>query len=333
MLCHDINKTVLDTIRCTPSDYMVLDLSELRFQMCRYTLADGDQFLITNTVHQTKLAQRTDCAFTQSIRAIEKAEVTEEMLEDTLERYFGFLTSLYPQDRLIVVENYQQYRHLDDPNGKFHEYYVPGIVRQNQRLLACYEKLRRRLPGAHFIRMPAPCLGDVGHLWGADPLHFHDAYYHYLAEAVDLVLLQTRDEAARLEKLRQRYSGFFTLLEKERRMAYYLRAHRPESLLPPLWPAADGQSAAGAWKRSCSKGAGFDEEQAPAVYGPHSALLGHPEPSHRAGAVGGRNADAVHAVSDTGRREAADGFPRGGAGRQSPVSGYQKLHLRSIHEP
>ena len=37
MLCHDINKTVLDAIRSTPADYMIVDLSELRFQMCRYT--------------------------------------------------------------------------------------------------------------------------------------------------------------------------------------------------------------------------------------------------------------------------------------------------------
>ncbi|MBE5768557.1 MAG: hypothetical protein E7333_03090 [Clostridiales bacterium] len=263
-VCLDINKEVQQRIGENPADYMLIDLSELRFPVDRYTLASGDSFCVTRNKFTKILQGDLDDMLIagEKVVSVEPIPLTEEMLTDVLEKYVEFLRKVAYEKRIIVVENYLQYRVADDTAMCFHEYHAMGIHAKNQLLHHAYETLKKLLPNAHYIQMPEHCLGDASHFWGKDPLHFADEYYLYLYEAVKKIISGDDNTQRSLTELRETYSVCFALLEKQKRMEYYI-AHccNNENFLRDcrfdyVNQAKDGQEKA--WQTSLSKEARYE---------------------------------------------------------------------------
>ena len=257
-VCNDINKTTKNLISSTTSDYFLMDLSELRFKLAKINFCNGESTLVTHTKFLETINENIKKYPELNILNIEyDVKLSDEYFSQTLEKYFDFIKGLYKEDKIIVVENYLQYRHLSDTENKFFEYYKFNIDKANFMLKTYYKQLSKAMPNANFIKMPDNCIGTTSHLWGKDPLHFTDEYYFYLFQCIEIIVKKEKNKAERIETLRNMYSAYFKLLEKQKRLEYYIQNKNEDMLCEPLiYNSFEGKD----WKKSFSPKAGYDNK-------------------------------------------------------------------------
>ena len=122
-ILHDFNKTVKETIATSPSDYLIVDLCELRFQMVRATLPDGYEFLLTRTVHVGEvLAARNKVPELAGVDFCDIFEMDLEEVYKYLKLYAEFLKQNYEESKIILIKNYPSAVHLDDKSNSMHTF-------------------------------------------------------------------------------------------------------------------------------------------------------------------------------------------------------------------
>ncbi len=181
----DNNKTIFDTIKNNKTDYILLDLCELRFANILIRKNDNEAYYVTNTKFTKEYLSDKEFIKKHNIRDVEEEVFfADEELYSFLLRYAAKIKEIYAEEEIIIVENlpsnqYINYQEKKIANFKYIDYYNPFHF---QKIYNMFEKM---LPKAKIIKIPNNFLGSTNHMWGKDPLHYVDEYYKYLYEAFE----------------------------------------------------------------------------------------------------------------------------------------------------
>ena len=224
-ICADACKTVLSDVSETPSDYIALDLCELRFHHCLVTLENGESFCMTKNKYLTQILNAPKSVKNFKVRSAEIYDtLPESKVYSALDKFISFLKAHYSPDRVILVKNLPAQNHLDDEQAAFYEYSAADTEALRNRLSGYYRYFEEHFPGIHSVDVPKNALGNVHHTWGRDPLHFIDEYYRYLYRAINIAVAGGAGEKEALRSLKETYESYFALLERSKRTEYSIFA-------------------------------------------------------------------------------------------------------------
>lgn len=202
MLKYNAQKEIPGILAEKPSDYIVIDLVEDRFNIASFAYNGKDIMMPHYLGFQKFVESLTDgdgnTPF-ENFKSIPPESLGEDFLNDCIEKAATLLTKIYRQEQIIINEFMLLERYADN-DLKLCEYpNRPGIGKMNAHLRTMYEKLEKALPRAHVIKMPQNTLGDPNHLWGLAYSHAEKSFYEYVLSCIDII---TRaDHFSTLEKM------------------------------------------------------------------------------------------------------------------------------------
>ncbi len=208
----DLNKSVFRGLDEFNSDYLVIDVGNLREGLIE----------IENQLNEKTIVCSTECArpFYSSNeklkqyglhvdRIISPLDHDVSELNDALEFVCSELLKRFSPDRIIVNE----VRYVD--------YYLTKINNlscfsdqilskgESERINKIYNTaerlLEQKLPGCNVIHFPKNVIGDEGHIWGLSPLNYVKEYYEYVNQALCIVTDSQGDKRKRLDCLYDTY--------------------------------------------------------------------------------------------------------------------------------
>ena len=258
-LCHDINKSVLSAISGNPSDYLMIDLCELRFSYYRINLKNGDSFIVTATKYMKELLENDSFRKFLQIENIETdIELSDDFIRNKLTEFARFIQENYTPKQVILVRNLPVWRHINDNKKCFEDFWIPNINKTRAKLNKFYDYFQTLLPEIHVVTMPSICLGNSLHLWKRDPLHFVDEYYEYLYKAVEIIVENHHNEVYALTQLKDTYSTLFYYYAEAKKYEYYTSSQTPPDNILRNGDFRIVDNSLGDWKISCSKNSSFD---------------------------------------------------------------------------
>ncbi len=241
------------------SDYLILDLCELRFKPTKVIFPTGKEIFVTGTRYLqlfkdefSKFKHLENCI-------LKEVELSQGELDNALDKYIAIFRKYYNDKQIILINNYPVKKHLDDVNKQIVEYPTGYILKIRNMLKYCYQYIENKYPDINVIEVPDNALGSVQHLWGKDPLHFVDDYYDYLFKAVKIVVEETDNQKERLNELKEIYTKYFNLLEKQKRMEYFIQNKNIVSLLPNSAFCVDADNNLSNWEIILSRKSIYDK--------------------------------------------------------------------------
>lgn len=186
MLLGSFNKTILEELRNTTSEWLFIDLAEERWDLLE---TNGGKTLLTDTYVMKRLYKNifSDGPYSgQGVKRIKIDQLGEKTQKEIISRFSNIIKNKFSQDHIIILEVYQGKEYLNN-QGELCRFETSAeeFDERNNRLRKMYQLIRAELPNAHFIKMPTDCICVESHLWGLLPLHYSDSFYKYAAEAVE----------------------------------------------------------------------------------------------------------------------------------------------------
>lgn len=187
-VCADFNKNIVSVYSENTSDFLIIDLCELRFEIVTVTLKDGQKFYLTKTIHINELLENIDKVSILDGANIEyPTPISDDVILECLTEYMAFLKKSYSEKNIILVRNVMYYKGIDEEKKCFFEFHNRNTLNQRKRLNKFYDYIEQLCPEINVIRMPDNCLCYAQHLWGKSFLHFCDEYYIYLYKAIEVI--------------------------------------------------------------------------------------------------------------------------------------------------
>lgn len=258
--CIDACKTVFSLIQEAPTDYIIIDLCELRFRHCKITLASGDTFYMTKNKYTTEFLKNDTAVGNFKVASHEDdLIVSDDEIYASLDKYIKFIKSCYSPEKVILIENLPARVHIDENNKTFFEYSASATASIRNSLLKYYDYFKNNFNGINVIEFPVNALGNINHTWGKDPLHFVDDYYEYLFQAVQIIVSNSSNENIALAALKASYEKYFASLQREKRMEYYICRNCQQNILihNGKIEVQEGNLIT-PWHLSCSDGSSYD---------------------------------------------------------------------------
>lgn len=260
--CFDINKGQVENFVFNNglSDYLILDLCELRFKFAKLIFPNGKENFVTRTKYLNLFADNFSKFNNFTNCKLKDIELSDDELFNSLEKYINLIKKYYKEEQIILIENYPTQKLLDDEKNEIFKYYPNSIIKTKNLLEKCYKYIENKIPNINVILPPENSLGYAQHLWGKDTLHFVDEYYEYLYKSVKIITAKENNKIEKLNCLKKEYYDYFTLLEKQKRMEYYLHNIDKTSLLPNSKLECENNKILPNWKISLAPDASYDKE-------------------------------------------------------------------------
>ncbi len=244
----DNNKTVFSTIGQNPTDYLLLDLSELRFGNYLIKKLDGSVYVTTYTKYQKEFIEKSEKQ--NEILSMEEKFFSDAEIFEVLDKYADELKSLYDEKKMIIVENrpatqYLDYNEKEIKTFVFHQYYNPI------HMMNFYKYFEAKLPNAIIIKVPNNFYATSKHLWGVDPLHFENEYYEYLYKAMKICLNGYNEQ--QLSNLYKDYESLNDIRNQKTALEFYIAGKSKRIVDCDCFDLKNGL-----WSISKSKHAGYD---------------------------------------------------------------------------
>ena len=260
--CIDACKTVFKSIREAPTDYIAIDLCELRFYHCRITLKNGETFYMTKNKYTKEFLKNSEAVRNFGIENYEDdISLADDIVYAALDKYIEFLKSCYAPEKVILIENLPARVHIDEKDRTFYEYSASATASMRNKLLKYYNYFRDHFPGIKIIEFPNGAMGNVNHTWGLDPLHFIDDYYEYLFQAIQIIVSNAAEVDQTLTAIKCMYEKYFDSLLREKRMQYFIERIGKSNVLSSngKLELSEDNTLRG-WEVACSPGAFYDKE-------------------------------------------------------------------------
>ncbi len=232
-LCFNFNGHEAEQHLCKDglSDFLILDLCELRFPHAMLEFPNNKKSIVTKTRLIEELLNDNNIPNKLKGTKLQDIEFSDQEVFSYLDDYINLILKYYSPSQIILYKNFPVNKHLDDEQNMFYTYSKNIIFELNKRLNRYYNYFINKLPNIFVVEMPQGTLGWVQHLWGKDNLHFVDDYYQYLFKATQIIVSQANDKKRQLKELCDLFSKYFKLLEKEKRLEYFFNRNLPPSFL------------------------------------------------------------------------------------------------------
>lgn len=204
----DIRRQTFDYLRERKSDYIIIDLGEIRSEL--YCIkADNDAMTFINGKRKEKIDALVDDGYISKVYKIANMELwTENQINSMLDIYMKRILEIYPREKIILFECLGcQYFYSD--SSKQVRPFSNSVTQMNKRVKYAFDYCCRYIPKENIVRMPDYVLSSSEHDWGKFFLHYTNEYYEYGLKAIKLITNSEPDRERKLMLLRDEYSKIY----------------------------------------------------------------------------------------------------------------------------
>ena len=217
----DLKKSLFDYIAEVKSNYLLIDMGEIRRDLCIFD--------------REKKKMLTDFSLTQGRRILQEQyllsmlekisvlELDEVFVKERLDAYLDKILDIYPQEKIILFENYAIKTYYDSKLGGVKHSWKWD--READKFNMCFDLVfsycLKKLPLVKVIRFPKTALGDLHHIWGRYSLHYMEGIYRYGFEAMEAIVSGSASAEVK-EKLCSLHSKWERRLRMESNMLKWL---------------------------------------------------------------------------------------------------------------
>lgn len=205
---QDLTRTSIEFIEGVKTDWLVLDSALFRrnlYQIGEKKLtcfAEGKVFL--DYLSKQKIIPPI-------VGEIKLEDMSDEEIERRLKFYIEKILSLYPVEKIILLEAKNCFLRCNKDNEMNIFGNKEEFITENKRMDRCYKLMKNMLKGCHIIPMPENVVADENHKLGKSPVHYTKEYYNYVIKAVDCIQekLPREQEENNIEQLCREYSSLY----------------------------------------------------------------------------------------------------------------------------
>ena len=187
----DFEKDMISEIKKSGLKYLIIDLLDERFNLCRIKYAYNLDVVVTKSDILMKNLSKIEIDDTvlmpEFISIIDFDSIDyDRKIRSLCKKVRGVMS----RERIIVNECYLATRYKDS-DGKISEFDEKTLVnteRINNKLKKLYGTLIDGLPNCKVIKMPEWAMADKNHKQGLNPMHYAEEYYIYMAEEINKIL-------------------------------------------------------------------------------------------------------------------------------------------------
>ena len=224
----DINKDVLNYLFEKKSDYVIIDILDVRLPLLK---KDNHIVTVTGTFKKNEEYLNGKFAFDTYERLL-PSDITDEQWYENVDKLCGLLLRHYTPNQIILHKFYGVTEYANDTAVvSFKKTDIDAIHNYNLICTKLYHRLEDNIRGCHSIEFPNNVFALAKHKWGLTPLHYDDLYYEYGSRAIEIILHNFSEEKEKelLRELHSIYTEKFELVRK--RLALYNLNQRFETAM------------------------------------------------------------------------------------------------------
>lgn len=213
-LAADINKTVFDYVFAKRSDYIIVDILDARMSLLR----NDDHFI---TISNTLIDNMDVLSEQYPINEYEKIlpyQIDDKQWEESISILCRNILRHYSPRQVIINKFFGKEEYIDGELIKlFSDDVAENVRKYNTLCFKLYHLMEEQLKGCHVIEFPKNTIASGQHMWGLNPLHYHEIYYEYGAAAIKIIMSAVSEEEkkSRLLQIKNIYEDKFELLRKK----------------------------------------------------------------------------------------------------------------------
>lgn len=170
----DFRKEIWDEFSVTPSDYLMIDFIDERFDIGKYK---DSYFTISNEFRMSH--------FPDNYETIKRQVVAGEFylggkkISEFLDEFIEQICQYYSAEKIILHKAKMSYYYLTKKKylKKFSPTYLKFNKEFNQLLDYMYSYIEKKLIGCISVDCSKDCYADENHKWGLAPMHYEKNYY------------------------------------------------------------------------------------------------------------------------------------------------------------
>ncbi len=211
----DINKKVIEYIKVSDADFLVLDMTNLISKKILKVRKKGvtDEYDFTYITLTNALEENIDLLDNMGIEVLDTFVAFEDefTMAGFIYQYIELIKENFDENKIIIAELFPCERYID-ANGNIMTFAGGGnIPIKNRSMELAYEMLEDALPNAHVIKFPrAEILANYNHKWGMNIFHYITEFYEYLLKCVRVIAYNSNREYENilLEDIRTLFEQF-----------------------------------------------------------------------------------------------------------------------------
>ena len=187
-VCADVNKTIFKSFSENASDYLIIDLCHVRYEICELYFKRKKYYFTRSqfyTENETELKAHKYSGL--KIKIIDRYKISKSEWVKVIKNYVHIMTANYLPEKIIVLENFCGKEYVAC-NGERYSYAEPDDDKLNGLLSELYGMLKKELPSAHYIASPM-LLCDEQNKWGKGHLHFVNSFYKYMLAQIKKICM------------------------------------------------------------------------------------------------------------------------------------------------
>ncbi|MDQ0974579.1 hypothetical protein QFZ31_004457 [Neobacillus niacini] len=169
---QDANKSILTGLLDEPSDYLIIDLIDERFNLAKI----GNSIItMSNELKGSNLLEKFP-----NIEINRFDNGVFDLWKKSVDEFFNAVFKVYGHNQVILHKTFWREKYLDKAGEvqEFSSVMANGIRKQNNLLNSYYEYMETFISKMNVIDMTdSNIYSNENHIWGLSPYHFEDKYY------------------------------------------------------------------------------------------------------------------------------------------------------------
>lgn len=208
----DIGKSVFDYMFEVDSEYLIIDMTEARFNLIKFFNENKETYLTDNNIWYDKAINRLDehGYINMNYESVVSDDEIKSLIEKYVPVYLKKLLEHYPEERIVFLEVLPCNYYVDDKTAFVCN--KDTVRRFRTRIGFAYSVARKVMKKAHFIEFPYNVQAAIKHKWGKNCMHYTEEYYNYALEAFNIIMHgnnKPSSENKKLKDLKEKYSRLY----------------------------------------------------------------------------------------------------------------------------
>jgi len=186
-MCNEYNKRILDGLRSTRSNWIIVDLRSTTYRHYRVTFEDGKSE--TFSAHTDEFLNLVVDALNKKGKPYRMEEVpfSMDLCLERMDLLVEFLKERYGNN-IILVETFESTYRMTQ-SGEIIEWEFESRELNSKVMRLNNEFIKKT--GCYYIKCPFNVIADDFHRWGVTRVHYVMEYYRYALDVVDYIIKQS----------------------------------------------------------------------------------------------------------------------------------------------
>ncbi|MFI3228568.1 MAG: DUF6270 domain-containing protein [Bacillota bacterium] len=183
---RDVNSSGISYLLSTKSEYLVIDLADMRLPMVLMR-NEMESYLITRTNVYNKYKEKNGGQLLKDFveEDIKADMICEDIIQKTIKYIADSVKRIYPAKKVILIESYPINQIANEANGCLEHLQYQSMSAFD--LIKPATEAFRQYVGDDIVVVETLTnnIGSPIHTWGIYPLHFKDEWYQYVFDCIE----------------------------------------------------------------------------------------------------------------------------------------------------